>query len=943
MIIKRLIMNLILFVFLLGFFSVCYSVEQIQSIVYGSGIPLGGLGAGNVEIRADGGFHEWFLFPIAPWTQTGHRAFKRIQFPAPFSPEDAVFALWTSTEGEKPALTMLRTPRFEDEFMAERLYFMPGLRYVPKIKYNGEFPFAYLEYIDAELPVQVSLKAFSPFILHDSQNSGLPVAIFRFTVKNKTDKPVIASLLANFLNPVGYGLGEDDASKSNSDIANSSSCCESSCKQLDKKGETQTTALRINYNHLVSDSSYTAIGMFAANIPKNVSSYGNMTLAAFGGNDVQTSYLSSWQRKKWDYPRFWNDFSKNGTLPNLDGSKNPPDPNKIFLSLMSPEQKEAFFDDWLKDPVIQRYYQFLLKDESGAVKRGEDLRELIFRQMLPIPQRVFGALAQKTKLSPGEEREITFILAWYFPNLPYSIVHDPSQDYVDIPEMNGRMYTNWFDNSKEVMDYVTSNFSDLYKRTTAQHNAIYNTTLDKWLIDVINTQTTTMSKTSIWSASNEFSLWDGMGCCGTYAAGDTPNQAAMIRPLFFPDLASRGALGKFGYVNLNLNSGFFERQDNRYWLPVRVYYDYKWLGNREILEKNWKYVADALEFGLALDKDHDGLPECSYLDQMYDQWPRYGTNAYVGSLWLCYLQSASKIAEILGYTDFTAKCQNLLKKGQNSFDKTLWNGQYYRLYQDLETGNRDEGCEISQVHGQWLADLYGIGDILPDHKVRSVLKAIYQYNRHASVISGQSVRCGSWPLGGEPEFGLRCWQWGTAWSRSEFALASHMLYRDMIPEAIQVMRDVYERHKKVGMDFNHVECGSHYSGALDSWCVHLALLGFQLDAANKKLQLFPKVKENDFKAFLPLNTGWGQFIQKRKPFEQKNTIKIIEGNADLSTLVLELPDWRSLKYFKINVSNNGKPVNFTYKHGQNKIEINFPGTVNIISGQQLEILTNWSE
>ena len=564
------------------------------------------------------------------------------------------------------------------------------------------------------------------------------------------------------------------------------------------------------------------------------------------------------------------------------------------------------------------------------------------RQTLPIPTRVFGAIAQKLVLAPGENRDVTFILGWYFPNLPYKIVHSPGHKYKEIPEMNGRMYSNWFGNSTDAVEYAVKNFESLYNRTKAFHSALYNTTLDKWLIDAINTQTTTMSKISIWSEKNEFNMWDGMGCCGTYATGDTPNMAAMIRPLFFPDLALQGALGVFGYANLDLDSGFFERQDIRYWLPIRVFYDYKWLGKKEILEKNWRFVIDSYEFGLTKDTDGDGVPECSYIDQMYDQWPRYGTNAYVGSLWICNLHASIEIANILGHHDFVIKCQSTLDKAEIAYDKALWNGQYYRLYNDIASNNRDEGCEVSQVHGQWLAEIYGMGDILPKEKVRSALRAIYQYNRHATVISGQSVRCGSWPQGGSPEFGLRNWQWGTAWSRSEFALASHMIYEGMITEGKKIMRDVYERHNRVGMDFNHVECGSHYSGTLNSWMVHLALLGFQYDANSQILSLAPKDEKDNFKAFLPISTGWGTFAQTRSPKRQTNIIYLNEGRAILKTLILELPEWASQKDVNTIIKLEDRPIQFNLTLYDHKAEINFRPIANIGKNKSLHIEFNWN-
>jgi len=42
-------------------------VKIHQQIQHNSGIPLGGIGTGSVEIRPDGCFHEWHMFNVGQW------------------------------------------------------------------------------------------------------------------------------------------------------------------------------------------------------------------------------------------------------------------------------------------------------------------------------------------------------------------------------------------------------------------------------------------------------------------------------------------------------------------------------------------------------------------------------------------------------------------------------------------------------------------------------------------------------------------------------------------------------------------------------------------------------------------------------------------------------------------------------------------------------------
>ena len=46
----------------------------------------------------------------------------------------------------------------------------------------------------ADRPVHVSLEAMNPAVPGDAESSSIPVALFRFTVQNRGDKPVEASL-----------------------------------------------------------------------------------------------------------------------------------------------------------------------------------------------------------------------------------------------------------------------------------------------------------------------------------------------------------------------------------------------------------------------------------------------------------------------------------------------------------------------------------------------------------------------------------------------------------------------------------------------------------------------------------------------------------------------------------------------------------------------------
>jgi uncharacterized protein (DUF608 family) len=136
-----------------------------------SAVPLGGLGSGTVELRADGSFRDWNIFNNSPASGD------KVQI------DDTFFGLWTRVESGKPSAITLRThpPKH-----------LPG---VSQIEYAGAFPVSRLQFADPDLPFEVTLYAYSEFHPRDSTASATPAAIFTFDLHNPSHQSVEASLL----------------------------------------------------------------------------------------------------------------------------------------------------------------------------------------------------------------------------------------------------------------------------------------------------------------------------------------------------------------------------------------------------------------------------------------------------------------------------------------------------------------------------------------------------------------------------------------------------------------------------------------------------------------------------------------------------------------------------------------------------------------------------
>ena len=169
-----------------------------------SGIALGGIGTGSIELRKDGNFYNWSIFKNYPYG-----AGPVFQLPTmPNTNEEEAFLFFLvryQIEGEKPQIKLLQLNNsLQEGGMESIVYYYPWMSSVENIAYSARFPFTNLTFSDSKMPFIIELEAFSPFIPHDIKNSSLPGAFFNFKITSNTNKKVDIMLLGSLRNLVGY-------------------------------------------------------------------------------------------------------------------------------------------------------------------------------------------------------------------------------------------------------------------------------------------------------------------------------------------------------------------------------------------------------------------------------------------------------------------------------------------------------------------------------------------------------------------------------------------------------------------------------------------------------------------------------------------------------------------------------------------------------------------
>jgi uncharacterized protein (DUF608 family) len=157
-----------------------YQVEEGREIDPPTGmrssVPLGGLGSGTVELRADGSLRDWEIYNNSPAGGV------KIQI------DDAFFGVWTKPSGQPSKALILRTRPLQS---------MPT---VSQIEYAGAFPVSRLRFSDPQLPLAIELYGYSEFHPFDAEFSGTPCAIFSVFLHNTARDSVEVSLLFNVRN-----------------------------------------------------------------------------------------------------------------------------------------------------------------------------------------------------------------------------------------------------------------------------------------------------------------------------------------------------------------------------------------------------------------------------------------------------------------------------------------------------------------------------------------------------------------------------------------------------------------------------------------------------------------------------------------------------------------------------------------------------------------------
>ncbi|MBR6568480.1 MAG: hypothetical protein IKK60_07485 [Clostridia bacterium] len=802
-----------------------------------SGIALGGIGAGSVELLPDGEFHFWQIANVQRFAERSHE--NKVD-----DGEESTGALsfWVREKKENgnPVVRKLGM-KTEAEDFTYRMF--AWNKPVERIEFNGRFPICDLSYIDSALSCKVSLRAASPFVPHDSDTSSTPGFYMDFTVENPTDETVEISILGalepnfankkegnrNTLHNIGNGYGVHIEPERKTDSA----CCGDVC--LSVSGDGEKSYITAEYFRFMKEY----IGS-----------------SAFGVS--QESFLFGFREKG-----------------SLSDSRTGERPGQVPLNffLMSDKSLTALCDKYSQYPFGASLLERIRYCKPDFLSRREDKIKFLkccFRQIFKIGKD-FGscALCSKVKLLPGEKKNIRFIFSWYFPNL-----------YTSRKKKTGHYYEKLYKSSLDANKFLAAEGDKVYGKAVEFTELLYSAELPDVYPDAWSSNLSQLIKSSHYLKSGKFGLWEGLGFCGFHTT-DITYHASFGLVNLFPDLQKKqmkmGAefQRKDGRVHHLFSPGLeevdksFDRVDMNMQFVLMVLRDYLFTGDRDYLDSLWDNVKRAMDSIEKLDTDGDGLPDYETKRNTYDAWNFSGVSAYISILWLAALKAAALMAERKGDSSRCERWSSILERGRKALEEKLWNGEYYNLW--VNGKETDESLMTDQLDGEWFLRMAGLDGNISDERIAEVTELIFRTNFdkeqglvNATVPAGRKTTIHTYK---------NC-QADAVWTGIGYAFSALALSvgKDGIADA--VLSSIHSNQLRLGHFWDHWECGHHYTRPMSSWSTLIAVSGMSVDYENKKLTFSPK-KGN---ILLPLVLP--DILAKVKITDGKCSIDCIKGNLD---------------------------------------------------------------
>ena len=805
-------------------------------------LPLGGIGTGTVSLGGRGDLRDWEIM---------NRPAKG------FAPKNTFFAIYVEGGGGESVVRALEGVLEPHEYEGGSGSPVPN-HSLPRFRtasFQAAYPFGRVNLSDPDLPVQVSMEWFNPFVGADVDVSSIPVAILRFVITNETDNALQVSVCGNLNNFIGTDGGGGAPSK--------------------------------NLNEFRKSEKIQGLFMSSYGVKESAEGFGTMALAT-------TSATGLSHRTAWAYRRspsdslldFWDDFSADGTLEDraLDGVDDP-NASLCVKTEIGPHSSESvtFLITWHFPNRMTWTPQEASSADCGC-EGGECATD---------PNRIGNyyttqyedawdvAMKTTASLNDLEKRTVEFVKTFCASDLPQVV--------------------------KEAALY---NLSTLRTQTCFRTEDGY---FYGWEGCNDDGGCCEGSCTHVWNYEQATAFLFGELALKMreveliHATNDIGHMTFRVNlPIAHAlDWGMAAADGQMGCLIKLYRDWQLSGDDNalkRLWPQARKALEFCWI------EGGW----DADKDGVMEGCQHNTMDV-----EYYGPNPQMGI-WYLGALraaqeiatYLGESEFASTCSDL--FTSGSTWLDANLFNGEYyehevrppKTDDAIAKG--IRIIPEAINLEQSEfqlgaGCLVDQLVGQFLAHVCGLGYLVEEKNVKTTLASVLKYNfkenfydhfnHHRSyVLNDESgLIMATYPRGRRPLIPFPFFN--EAMTGFEYTAAIGMLYEGKIEEGLKCIAAIRDRYNgKKRNPFDEAECGHHYARAMASWAAILALTGFDYSGVEKSM-IFAAV---DGVHFWSNGYAWGTCDQRSN--NGGVDVQLTVGHGELTLSRFELKEYGEVTF-----------------------------------------------
>ena len=762
-------------------------------------MPLGGIGTGNLAICADGGLRQWQLHNIGNHGGALPGSFFALRVSRWEPPLDEVRILQASPRDstDTPLVTDDVVPDWQRDLLSRH----PG---VARTTFCATYPIARVRYLDAALPLDVTLEAFNPLVPLDVDASSIPVALFTFRLVNDGEYPLHGTLGAAVQNAVGWdGVTPIDG--------------------------VHAPGYGGNTNRLLRREGWTSVVLENGALPDDAPGAGQMVLAA---DDPQAAALTRW-RHAGEFVTFLRSRALASGSQRLALAAGIADPQRHAPQsasgasppgctwhaglgvpfLLQPGQQRLIrvaltwyfpnryvnFEQFGPDrPEWGRSRFWLGNHYATRYTDAQDVFERVRRDWYAL-RAATGAWTGTLAGSGLEDAAVTHLAA------QLATVRSPTC----FRAADGRFFA----------------FEGVLGASTVMWSGSYGGSCPLNCTHVWNyAQALAAAFPELERSMRETELETMQA-----PAGYVPHR--VIAPIYLPQLWGE-PIGGPDQPAL----------DGMLGSVLKAYREYRAGAGIDWLRRYWPNLTRLLRH---VDRtwNVDGTGMLCGIQPSTHDIDLTGRNPFMGTLWLAALRAAEQMALLLDDSEAASAYRATFSQASESYDAALFTGEYYAqrlLPGDNPDSQWGDGCLADQLIGQWWAHQLDLGHLLPAEHVRTALAAVVRHNlrrgfrdlthRYRVFADGDDsglLLC-TWPHGGRPAVPIRYAD--EVWTGSEYQVAAHCWREGLQHEGRAVLDAVWARYDgRRRNPFNEIECGDHYARSLAGWSALQALAGFAHD------------------------------------------------------------------------------------------------------------------